>query len=249
MMDEHFSAVARRYRELRTTDYEAVQYILGRISDSPALGVDIGCGTGRYTQLLCEQLPRDSIVVAADSNLEMLRVLNTQKTLGGLIRPVASQAEDLPLRRRSADWITTFNAVHHFDLARFLSQVVKLLKPHGRLFIYTRTPEQNARSIWGRLFPKFAEKETRLRSESELREVINGTGGLVLESVERFRFDRTSTPERLREQAENAHYSTFRLYEREEFSEALRSFLKRLSGPVVRWTDENLMIVCRSDLP
>ena len=65
----------------------------------------------------------------------------------------------------------------------------------------------------------------------------------------RFRYERRSTPERLRKQAENTHYSTFRLYGQEEFSEALRSFLKSLSGPIVRWTDENLMIVCRLDVP
>ena len=248
-MDEHFSAVARRYRGLRTTDYAPVRYILGRIPDSPSLGVDIGCGTGRYTQLLCEQLTRGSIIVAADSNLEMLRVLNRQKTPGRQIQSIGARADGLPLRGRSVDWISTYNAVHHFDLARFLCQVAKVLKPGAKLFIYTRTPEQNARSIWGRFFPRFAEKETRLRSEREFREAINSTKGLALESVVSFRYERTSTRERLREQAENSHYSTFRLYAQEEFSEALRCFLRCLSRPVVTWTDENLMIVCRKDGP
>ncbi len=112
------------------------------------------------------------------------------------------------------------------------------------MFIYTRTPEQNARSVWGRYFPGFTEKETRLRSEPEFREVIQKTEGLRVESVETFRYSRTSTADRLKEQAENGHYSTFCLYEGEKFSKALEIFLRRLPGPVVNWQDENIMVLC-----
>ncbi len=244
MSNNHFSVVARRYRELRTTDHQPIGYICGRLSNRPSVGVDVACGTGRYTELLCQRLPKDSGIVAVDGNMKMLRVLNGLRPQGGLILPVRARAEDLPVRGRSVDWVTTFNAVHHFDLRLFLSKAAEVLKPGGKLFIYTRTPEQNARSVWGSLFPGFTEKETRLRSEMAFREAINSTTGLVLESIETFRYERTSTPERLREQAENAHYSTFSLYTQEEFSEALRSFLGRLAGPVVNWTDGNLMVVC-----
>ena len=100
------------------------------------------------------------------------------------------------------------------------------------------------RSIWGRLFPRFTEKETRLRSELAIREAISNTKKLALESVRNFWYERTSTPTRLREQAENAHYSTFKLYTKEEFSEALNSFLKSLSRSIVTWSDENVLFVC-----
>jgi ubiquinone/menaquinone biosynthesis C-methylase UbiE len=43
--------------------------------------------------------------------------------------------------------------VHHFDLGRFLAAAARVLKPGGQLFIYTRTPQQNARTIWGQYFP------------------------------------------------------------------------------------------------
>ena len=66
----------------------------------------------------------------------------------------------------------------------------------------------------------------------------------MLQSVETFRYRRTSTPARLQQLAEHAHYSTFRLYEPEEFTEALRIFMKRLPDPEVSWTDENIMLVC-----
>lgn len=245
MMDEHFSAVASRYRELRTLDPEPVHCIRDHLPDCPLRGVDVGCGTGRYTQRLCDELPEGTLILAADQNSEMLRELRHRLDGETRIVPVQLRAEDLPLRPRSIDWLTTFNAVHHMNLPRFLAMVAEILRPGGKLFIYTRTPEQNARSVWGRLFPGFSEKETRLRSEPQLRAAVENAAGLELESVETFRYKRTSGPQRLREQAENAHYSTFSMYESEEFSEALQTFLGRFDDTVVHWSDENLMLICK----
>jgi SAM-dependent methyltransferase len=86
-----------------------------------------------------------------------------------------STAEEVPVRTGSLDLVTTFNSVHHFDLERFLAVAGRVLKPNGQLFIYTRTPEQNARTIWGRYFPGFAKREQRLHSEVALREAVRRT--------------------------------------------------------------------------
>jgi hypothetical protein len=90
MSDNGFSVVARRYRELRTTDPQPVGYVCECLPETPTFGVDVGCGTGRYTQLLSQQLPRKSVIVAADGNREMLRVLKRLKTPGELIQPGTS---------------------------------------------------------------------------------------------------------------------------------------------------------------
>ena len=243
-MSNHFSLVAQRYRQLRTTDADPIWCIEKHLPASPSFGLDVGCGTGRYTQLLCRGLPKGSTMIGVDASLEMLRVLTSITGSVEHLHAVATSAEVLPLRPRSVDWAVTFNAIHHFDLAHFLATMADVLKTGSKLFIYTRTPQQNARSVWGRLFPDFARKEIRLRSESQFRAAIEETQGLRLQSIEAFRYRRTSTPARLKQLAEQAHYSTFRLYEPEEFVEALRIFLKRLSDPEVSWTDENIMLTC-----
>jgi len=56
-------------------------------------------------------------------------------------------ASKLPLENNSMDCIMTFNAIHHFDLEKFFSEVYGSLKDSGRLFIYTRLRNQNYRSI------------------------------------------------------------------------------------------------------
>ncbi len=48
-MGEHFERVAAVYESLRTTDEAPVRRIGQLLPDRPVTGLDIGCGTGRYT--------------------------------------------------------------------------------------------------------------------------------------------------------------------------------------------------------
>src|SRR5205823_5767238 len=128
-----------------------------------------------------------------------------------------------------------FNCVHHFDLGRFLAAAARVLQPGGRLFIYTRTPQQNARTIWGRYFPGFTEHEQRLHSQAAIRDAVRRTEGLTMVAAQTFQHPRTSTAERLGAQAQGRHYSTFSFYTPQELRAAIATFLARLPGPEVCW--------------
>jgi hypothetical protein len=157
--------------------------------------------------------------------------------------PLLSAAEELPLRTASLDLVTAFNCAHHFDLGRFLTAAARVLAPGGQLFIYTRTPEQNARTIWGRYFPGFTEHEQRLHSEAALRDAVRRTTGLRVVTTQTFTHPRMSTAGRLSAQAEGRHYSTFSLYPPDELRASIETFLARLPGPEVCWVDEHLLVV------
>jgi SAM-dependent methyltransferase len=157
--------------------------------------------------------------------------------------PLLAAAEALPLRAASLDLVTAFNCVHHFDLGRFLAAAARVLRPGGQLFIYTRTPQQNARTIWGRYFPGFTEHEQRLHSQATLRDAVRRAGGLTVTATQTFGHPRSSTAERLRAQAEGGHYSTFSLYTPQELRASTATFLARLPGPEVCWVDEHLLVV------
>ena len=156
--------------------------------------------------------------------------------------PLLAAAEQLPLRAASLDVVTAFNCVHHFDLGRFLTAAARVLKPGGQLFIYTRTPQQNARTIWGQYFPGFTEHEQRLHTQAALRDAVSRTGGLTMITAQTFGHPRTSTAGRLQAQAEGRHYSTFSLYTPEELRTSITAFLTRLPSAEVRWVDEHLLI-------
>ena len=72
---DHFERVAAVYESLRTTDEAPVRAIGQFLPDRPVTGLDIGCGTGRYSRLLCGLLPVGSLLVAGDVSAGMLAQL------------------------------------------------------------------------------------------------------------------------------------------------------------------------------
>ena len=72
-MNRHFTAIAPRYREVRTTDVAPIRLIAEQLRHLPrARGADIGCGAGRYDLLLFRYLPGLRLT-CVDVNRAMLR--------------------------------------------------------------------------------------------------------------------------------------------------------------------------------
>src|ERR1700691_3154289 len=113
---DHFDRVAAVYDSLRTTDEARVRRIRELLPDRPVAGIDIGCGTGRYSRLLRGLLPDGSLLVGSDVSAAMLAQLKAANHGPAVVVPLVSAAEELPLRTASLDLVTAFNCVHHFDL-------------------------------------------------------------------------------------------------------------------------------------
>jgi SAM-dependent methyltransferase len=82
---DHFERAAAAYESLRTTDEAPVRAIGQLLPGRPVTGLDIGCGTGRYTRLLGGLLPDGSLLVAADvsaATLAQLRAASRGHTRG-----------------------------------------------------------------------------------------------------------------------------------------------------------------------
>lgn len=162
---------------------------------------------------------------------------------------ILAGAEDIPLPSNEIDFITTFNAIHHFDFTGFLKECCRLLKPQGLLFIYTRTPEQNAETIWGTYFPMFQEVETRLLTQEALTNITSIFGFDNLLTKE-FCYPREAPLEELISRACSFHYSTFRLIPESKFEECLETFKKNIleagmDPNRIRWVDKNLLLIWR----
>ena len=246
-MIRHFTEVSPVYRSVRTTDREPVERI-ARELDSLARprGADIGCGTGRYDLLMFEMIP-DLFLTCVDANPAMLEQIDGLLRANGIdgFETRQSTAECLDLEPGGYDFVSSFNAVHHFDFPDFLRRSREGLAEDGRLFVYTRLPEHNSRSIWGRYFPGFAEKETRLLTLGDLHGAIEDTPGLRFAGATCLRYRRQAPLERLLEQVRNRHYSTFSLYEPDAFEDALIAFradVERRFADPVEWYDENILI-------
>ena len=169
-MSRHFAAISPVYRSVRTTDREPVEKIAQELDGRVSLkGADIGCGAGRYVLAMFETIPNLSLT-CVDASPAMLEQVDGLLRANGIdkFQTRHSTAEGLGLEPGRYDFVSSFNAVHHFDLPEFLRRSRDGLAEGGRLFVYTRLPEHNARSIWGRCFPGFVEKEARLLTIGDL---------------------------------------------------------------------------------
>lgn len=250
----HFSKIARRYNDLRITDTAPITFIKNKLKNLKKIEMaDIGCGTGRYDIELFRCLGDKLNLTCIDTNERMLDALveNMEKHNISRFKVIKSPAEKLPLPDNSLDCMVTFNAIHHFVLSDFLDKVSCCLKNNGYLFIYTRLRSQNKRSIWGKYFPGFHEKETLLYELEEIENILNDIMALKLESVEYFHYRRKSSLEELVTQAGHNHYSTFYLhYEPEEFERALEGFQDNIKRHFentydIIWDNEMTMLVVR----
>lgn len=245
----HFARIADVYCEMRTTDEEPILHIRDQLAGRPAVAAaDIGCGAGRYDLLLFRHLPNLRLA-CLDVSREMLAQLSRHLDRNGIhdFETINASAEEMAFEDESLDCVFTFNAVHHFDFPLFLARAGRAIRKDGLIFIYTRTPDQNAGSVWGKYFPGFCEKETRLYRLEEMENWIGETGGLRMIAARTFRYARASSLERLLEQARHRHYSTFFLYAEAEFEKACRTFedavRRRFGDPArVTWQDQNILL-------
>ena len=248
-MPVHFAKVAEVYTGVRTTDEEPILYIRDRLAGRAAVvAADVGCGTGRYDLLLLRHIPGLRLA-CVDMSREMLTQLSSYLTANGVdgFEVINASIEEMTFDDRSLDCVLTFNAIHHFDFSAFIARAGRAVKEDGLIFVYTRTPEQNAGSIWGQHFPRFCEKEDRLYRLEEMKKWIAEAEGLRLIAAETFRYARTSSLDCLLEQARNRHYSTFSLYTGEEFEEACHGFedsvRRHFPEPGnIEWHDENTLL-------
>ena len=255
LMSEHFSQVASIYSQVRTIDYELINYITKKLASmSNIVAADIGCGDGRYSIKLIEKLRNRLSLTCVDNNYEMLQQISKISSNFQNLQTKQAFAETLPFDDNSLDCIFSFNAIHHFKINEFAKECNRVLKNNGLLFIYTRLKEQNESNIWGKFFPDFSKKENRLFDNQSLTERISSQTSLNLKSTESFQHNRSSDIRTLVSKAENKHYSTFSLYTVSEFEKSLAKFIQNIhqnfSNPEnIQWVDGNTMFVFQKTIP
>jgi len=255
LMSEHFSQVASIYSQVRTIDYELINYITKKLASmSNIVAADIGCGDGRYSIKLIEKLRNRLSLTCVDNNYEMLQQISKISSNFQNLQTKQAFAEKLPFDDNSLDCIFSFNAIHHFKINKFAKECNRVLKNNGLLFIYTRLKEQNESNIWCKFFPDFSKKEDRLFDNHSLTERISNQTSLNLTSTEFFHHDRSSDIRTLVSKAEKKHYSTFSLYTVSEFEKSLGKFIQNIhenfNNPEnIQWVDGNTMFVFQKTLP
>ncbi|KAI8330170.1 S-adenosyl-L-methionine-dependent methyltransferase [Chlamydoabsidia padenii] len=97
--------------------------------------VDIGCGPGTVVVELAKRFDK---VIGIDPSNSMIKVAQQVTEQQGLVNITFKQGygESLPLYDQSVDLITVAQTLHWLDSARFLSEVIRVLRPRGTLIAW-----------------------------------------------------------------------------------------------------------------
>ena len=232
----YFDDIAQDYEDVRGTEiWPSLLHTIRSVDSNTRRVLDVATGTGLFGVRLAEE---GFQVLGLDQNPHMLaQAICKAKQQDCSFRGVLGLAEQLPLPERSISVMFSTNAIHHFDLQAHFTEVKRVLKPGGCYVVYTRFRKQNARSIWGRLFPHFAEKETRLYNPEDFQRLEAEFPELALESLDELSFEKPFSYHRLLQIARQRLYSTFAFYSEEEFWRAYATFRSGLES----WSDSSYL--------
>ena len=103
-------------------------FLLSHIPESCDQILEIGCGTGKFSQLLAQ---RASKVLAIDLSPQMIRVAQENSARYSNIDFVLGDVLEYPLPANHFDCIATLTTLHHLPFAPVLKKIKQALKPQG----------------------------------------------------------------------------------------------------------------------
>ena len=126
---DHFSSASERYAAYRP-DYPTALFawLAGQCAEQ-AFAWDCGTGSGQAARGLAPHFRR---VVATDASGEQIRHAAPHPRVDYRVAP----AEASGLADSSVDLVTVAQAAHWFDLARFLAEAARVLKPSGMIALW-----------------------------------------------------------------------------------------------------------------
>jgi SAM-dependent methyltransferase len=114
-------------------EWAAYDRLLG---PSGVLGVDLGCGTGRFTSRVASRFSR---VVGIDFSMASVLIARRRSTSNCVF--VVADAQRMPLRSSSVEGVLSAQLLEHMvessEAQEFFLEIARLLRPGGRAVIST----------------------------------------------------------------------------------------------------------------
>jgi ubiquinone/menaquinone biosynthesis C-methylase UbiE len=212
----HFDRLASQYSRLRASaDYtDPLTESVVELADLRGRRVlDIGCGTGAVLGVLTRAYGVTG--VGLDASPKMIEA--ARREAPDVSELHVGHSEDLPFADASFDAALMRLVVHLVDRPRTFVEILRVLRPGGRLMISTSDPDAFASYWMEPYFPSYVQIDrARFPSGEILRRELEAAGFRSIQVV-RFdldrRFSRAEALEKLRGRA----YSTFALMSDEEY--------------------------------
>jgi len=177
-MDYDKSEMATVYDEARSLTPEGLRQWLDLLSRDArllpgALVVDLGCGTGRFSEPLAEHF--GVRVIGLDPSQKMLDLARRKLRSNRVVFQAAS-AQSLPLAEGSADMVFMSMVFHHLDnAAEVAKECRRILREGGRVCM--RNPTREADVPKRHFFPAIQPLiDTELPTRDGARNAFEGAG-------------------------------------------------------------------------
>ncbi len=182
-MEVKYDKIGIDYNLTRKADKyltEQLLYYLQPTKDGKYL--DIGCGTGNYTS----ELQKNGFDLIGIDPSELM--LEKAKLKNHKIHWKIGSAENTGLPENSVDGIIGSLTIHHWtDLKIGFSELNKVLKPNGRIVIFTSTPEQMKGYWLNHYFPKMlSDSIIQMPTLKRLKKAMKDSGIEFLETQKYF---------------------------------------------------------------
>ncbi len=143
---EHFNLMAKNYESKYGYSDKFTKYkinkkidifvqIVHNNFDKKVDILEIGCGTGAYTDVYARKLPKSNIL-ATDISDEMIKVAKKLHGKSKNIRYEVRSAYNTGLKKSSVDIVCGFYILHHLNLNTVRKEVHRVLKPGGIAYFY-----------------------------------------------------------------------------------------------------------------
>jgi ubiquinone/menaquinone biosynthesis C-methylase UbiE len=179
MQSLNYDEISRTYDHVRKGDLALIQRLIRALPSSPGLHVlDIGCGTGNYTDLF-QRLTQLEVcgVDPSAGMLEKARQKNAHITLK------IGQADDIPFDDDFFDFVYMTDVIHHVpDIKAMFAEIRRVLKPGGMGCIVTQSHQQiEARPIV-HYFPGTADVDKA--RYPDIHEIVEVAGDIGFTQIE-----------------------------------------------------------------
>lgn len=239
MQPVNYNEISKVYDDVRAGDLALIQRLIQALPAWPNLRIlDIGCGTGNYTDLF--QNLTDAQVFGVDPSEGMLeRAREKNKHITYKI----GQADDIPFENGFFDFVYMTDVIHHVpDIDAMFAELRRVLrspdpesgKPGGAGCIVTQSHQQiEARPIV-RYFPATADVDKKRYPDiPKIVEAANARNFIQIKD-ETFSETAIELDSNFLELVRKKGYSMLHLISDEEFQTGLQALERELeSGPVI----------------
>jgi ubiquinone/menaquinone biosynthesis C-methylase UbiE len=142
MQPVNYDEISKIYDDVREGDIVLINHFLQEIPPDDALNIlDIGCGTGNYTDLFQKvtRAKRYQVygIEPSEGMISKARQKNSDITFQ------QATAEGIPSDDNFFDFVFMTDVIHHIpDIRKMFSEIHRILKPHGKVCIVTQSHRQ-----------------------------------------------------------------------------------------------------------